>query len=146
MANKRDLSDIKCIVVHNTSNYEMNAQELKNYLKTDNSTRMCHYLVDDKEILEVVPLDEIAWNTGVAFDYGNLYGIAIEIVSKENVSEYLIGEQKAVDLIKELMERFNLTKEDIFFHRDFCRDINCPANILQIYGNKKNFIDKYFGG
>lgn len=141
----RQLSDIKCIVIHNTNNYEMNARQLLNWLKKENTTsQSCHYLVDDKNAVKVMPIDYVAWNTGVAYDYGNLNGIAIEICSNVDKEKYLLAEQRAVNLIKELMKEYHLTTDDIFFHRDFCKDINCPANILSIYGNKKNFLEKYF--
>lgn len=141
----RDLSDIKCIVIHNTSNYQMNAKQLLKWLENENTTsKSCHFIVDDKCVVKAMPLDYVAWNTGVAYDTGNMNGIAIEICSNMDNEKYLSGEQRAVKLIKKLMKEYHLTKDDIFFHRDFCKDINCPANILSIYESKKNFISKYF--
>lgn len=141
----RDLSDIKCIVIHNTSNYQMSARQLLKWIEKENKTsQSCHFLVDDKNVIKVMPLDYVAWNTGVAYDVGNMNGIAIEICSCMNHEQYLLAEQRAIKLIKKLLKEYHLTKDDIFFHRDFCKDIYCPANILSIYGNKKNFINKYF--
>lgn len=103
----------------------------------------CHYLVDANEVRQVMPLSYSVWHTGNAYDFGNLNTIAIEICSHHDKSIYLQAEQRAVALVKELMERYHLSSSDIFFHNDFT-GVNCPANILQEYGCKKNFINHYF--
>ena len=140
----RKLEDIKCIVIHNTGS-DLSARQIFDYLENKSQdSRGCHFIVDDVETLEVMPLDYSVWHTGVAYDYGNLYGIAIEICSNQDNEKYLKGQDKAIELIKKLMEEHNLTKKDIYFHNDFLQDYNCPSTILQIYKTKKNFIDKFF--
>lgn len=132
---------IKGIVIHNTNNQGWSAERLEQWLEAENKTSAsCHFLVDHKEIRQVMPLDWSVWNTGMGMDFGNLHCIAIEICSNPNNTLYLKGQQRAIELIKDLMKKFNLTKDDIYFHRDFQPNVNCPAQIIKLYGNKQNFL------
>lgn len=134
-------SKIKGIVIHNTNNQYMNAKQLENWLENECETSSgCHYLVDNKSIIQVMPDDWSVFNVGNGMQFGNLDCIAIEICSNPNNQIYLEGEQKAIKLIKKLMKKYHLTKDDIFFHRDFQPNINCPAQIIKRYKNKKAFI------
>lgn len=141
----RNLTDIDCIVIHNTHRNDMSARELKNWLENECQTsQACHYFVDDKEVVEVMPLDYVAWNTGKSYDRGNMNGIAIEICSNLDHSKYIKGEERAIKLIKKLMKEYNISVDNIFFHNEFLRNSDCPINILQLYKTKENFINKYF--
>lgn len=144
---KRSENDINCIVIHNTNNYENNAEQLENWLENECKTSQgTHYLVDDKEVRQVMPLDYGVYSTGKGKDYCSMHSIAIEICSNLNNDLYLWGQENAIALIKELMKKYNITKEELYFHIDFNSKFYCPANILNLYGNKKNFLDKFFGG
>lgn len=133
-------ADIKGIVIHNTNNQNYSAERLEKWLTESKTSAGCHFLVDDKEIRQVMPLDWSVWNTGMGMDFGNLNCISIEICSSPSNIKYLAGQFKAIELIEELMERYNFTKSDIYFHRDFNPYVNCPAQILKLYGNKRNFL------
>lgn len=134
-------ADIKGIVIHNTNNQGWSAERLERWLSEECKTSQgCHFLVDCIEIRQVMPLDWSVWNTGMMMDFGNLHCISIEICSNPNEEEYLAGQSKAIDLIENLMHDFNLTKKDLYFHRDFNPTTNCPAQILKLYGNKNNFL------
>lgn len=140
-------AEIKGIVIHNTNNQQWSAERLEKWLEEENKTSAsCHFLVDYKEVRQVMPLTWSVWNTGVGMDFGNLHCIAIEICSNPSEELYERGESKAVELIKELMQKYNLTISDVFFHRDFNPTINCPAQLLRKYGNKKNFIERRLNG
>ena len=134
-------SKIKGIVIHNTNNQYMSAKELENWLENENKgSNGCHYLVDHKEVRQTLPDDWSCFNVGNGLSFGNLDCIAIEICSNPNNKLYLQGEQRAIKLIKKLMKKYNLTTDDIYFHRDFQPNINCPAQILKRYKSKKVFI------
>ena len=134
-------SKIKGIVIHNTNNQQMSAEELENWLENEcKYSSGCHYLVDYKEVRQVLPDDWSCWNTGMGMSFGNIDCIAIEICSNPNTELYLQGQERAIELIKDLMEKYHLTKNDIFFHRDFQHNVNCPAQILYRYGTKANFL------
>lgn len=137
-------NEVKCIVIHNTGNKLPNAKSyFKYFSKEDKTNAGCHYLVDDKEIIEVMPEDYSVYHTGKGVDYACKYGIAIEIVSNIDDDIYKKGQDRAISLIKQLMEKYSLTINDIYFHNDFA-NIYCPKDILMIYGNKQNFLRKEF--
>ena len=134
-------ADIKGIVIHNTNNQKASAEDLEKWLSEECKTSQgCHFLVDHKEVRQVMPLDWSVWNTGMGYDFGNLRCISVEICSNPNNILYLQGQSKAIDLIESLMHDFNLTKKDLYFHRDFNPYVNCPSQILKLYGNKSNFL------
>lgn len=134
-------ADIKGIVIHNT-NSTLSAAELEKWMLKSKTSQGCHFIVDHKEIRQVMPLDWSVWNTGMGYDFGNLHCISIEICSHPDIRKYKAGQNKSIELIEKLMHDFNLTKKDIYFHRDFNKSVNCPATILSLYGNKKNFLEK----
>lgn len=134
-------ADIKGIVIHNTNNQTWSAERLEKWMAEECvSSQGTHFLVDHKEVRQVMPLDWSVWNTGGGMDFGNTKCIAIEICSNPNNTLYLQGQERAIELIRDLMKQFNLTKDDIYFHRDFQPNVNCPAQILKLYRTKSNFL------
>ncbi len=133
-------AEIKGIVIHNT-NTPQTAAEVYEWIKNDSLTsKGCHFLVDHKEVIQVMPTDRTAWSTGMGCDFGNMHCIAVEVVSNLNTDLYMQGQSRAIMLIESLMDEFNLTKKDIYFHRDFKPYVNCPAQILAIYKTKSAFL------
>ncbi len=126
------------ITIHNT-NTDLTVDECYQYLLDSTSSNGTHYLVDYEKIIECIPLDRAVFHTGKGYDYGNLQTIAIEIVSNINNEKYKQGQDRAVQLIKELMEEYNLTEHNLYFHNDF-ENVYCPSDILTLYGDKKTFI------
>lgn len=142
---QRNKEDVKIIVLHNTGNYEMSARDLYKWLNEESTTSQgTHFIIDHNEIIEIMPVEEWGvYHTGKGKDFAAKYGIAIEICSNLNTDKYLQGEQKAMELVKSLIKKYHLTKNDIYFHQDFNNTIHCPNDILNIYGNRKNFINNY---
>lgn len=135
---------VKGITIHNTGN-NLSAKENKKYLKENGKLNYCHFLVDEEGALKTQSLKKMAYHTGKGFDRGNMNTIAIEICRSTGDDEtYFEAEKKAVELIKELMEKYSLTTKDIYFHRDFNHATYCPHKILSVYRNKRAFIEKYF--
>lgn len=132
--------EVKGIVIHNTNNQRASAADLEKWMIKNNTSQGTHFIVDHTEVRQVMPLDWSVWNTGKGMDFGNLHCISIEICSNPNNRLYLQGQSKAIDLIENLMHEFNLTKKDLYLHRDFNPNTNCPSQILSMYGNKKNFL------
>lgn len=133
----------KGIVIHNT-HINRSVKECEALMMNAKDSRGTHYFVDDTEIIQMMPTDWSCFNTGQGNDFGNTECISIEICSNLNTQKYMKGEQRAVQLIKSLMEEFGLTTDDLYFHRDFDRTVNCPADILRIYKTKKEFTRRYF--
>ena len=144
---KRDLSDVKGICIHNTTNY---LDDVEKYIADLNAGKRdlvaCHYVVNQNGVSDVLPIDYGVYHTGKLLGYGDRYTICVLICSNLNNDLYLQGQDKAIELIKELMGTYNITKDELYFHIDFNSKFYCPANILNLYGNKKNFLDKFFGG
>lgn len=137
--------EIKGITIHNTGREE-SAKDLFDIIENkDNSSSGCHFLIDEKDIIEVMPLSWCAFHTGKAKDYGNNNTIAIEICrSQANDELYLKAQKNAIKKIKSLMKEYSLTIDNIYFHKDFNQRTYCPHKILDIYKNKENFIKEVF--
>lgn len=136
----RKEADIKGITIHETG-MEISASDLCNYLDTENKTSQgCHYLVDDTEIVQVMPDDWSVYHTGKAIDWGCKYTIAIEICSSPSDSRYLKAEDNAIKLIHILQDKYHIPTNMIFFHNDFNERTYCPKTLLDKYGNSKQFI------
>lgn len=132
------------IIIHNT-NSDMTALELFDWLENVNKgSNACHFLVDHNGVIEVIPLDWKLWTTGKGNDWAFNNCIAVEICSSRNDEDYLEGERIAVNLIKNLMDTYGLTTDDIYFHIDFNERTYCPKDILDRYVKKKNFIERYW--
>lgn len=137
------LEDVKCIIIHNTSS-NLSAKEIEDYLRDECLTSQgCSYVCDHNEVRQIMPDDWGVYNTGNGKDYSAMYGIAIEICSNNDDSLYFEGEAKAIELIKELMNKYNIPRSEIYFHSDFSPRVYCPADILRIYKTKKNFLDTF---
>lgn len=135
---------IRGITVHNTGN-RWNALENMDWMETTMSSAGTHFFVDDKEIIQAMPLDWCVFHTGMGVDWACKYTIAIEICqSQSEMRIYRKAEERAVNLMKDLMEEYHLTTKDIYFHNDFNRHTYCPHRILEQWGSKKQWIGGNF--
>ena len=135
--------EIKGITIHNTGN-NLSANDLYLLLKKRGSLNLCHYLVDEKDVIQTLPEDVQASHTGRGYDFGNRYTVAIEICrSTCDKQLYLKAEKNAVKLIKKLMKKYKLNNNDLYFHLDF-NDTRCPHRALEIHKDKGGFINAYF--
>lgn len=138
-------NEAKGIIIHNTNYHGKSAEWIEKWMKVTETDKGCHFLVDHKEVRKVMPLNWSVYNVGNGMAFGNTDCIAIEICTNPSTKLYLEGEAKAIELIEELMAKYHLTKNEIFFHRDFDPNINCPAQILSLYGTKAKFLAKMKG-
>lgn len=133
---------VKGITIHNTNN-ELSARENYEMLLKKQKLNLCHYLVDEIEVINNYSEENEASHTGKGYDFGNRYTLAIEICrSQDNEELYLKAQDNAIKLIKELMKKYNLTKDDLYFHIDFNPQSRCPHRILEIYKTKEEFINE----
>lgn len=137
----RTENDIKCIVIHNTGNTYQSAKQLAKWFEEECRTSQgCTYLVDHEEVIQLLPDEWAVYNTGKGKDYACQYGIAIEICDNLNDELYQEGEDRAVELIKDLMKRYNILTDDVFFHKDFNPTTYCPHIMLDRYGCSQSFV------
>lgn len=117
---------VRYIVIHNTANPNSTAQNERDYLvnPTNVSSTSFHIVIDEHEIIEAIPTNEVAFHAG-AWE-GNQRGIGIEICESEH---YAKAEFNAVKLTAYLMKHYHLPIEAVKTHHDFSGK-NCPRLIL----------------
>lgn len=137
----RETKDILGITIHETNNYEMNAQQLHDYLDNECKTSQgVHYICDAEQTVQVMPDEWAVYHTGKGNDFGCRYTIAIEICSYYSDAEYLKAEDRAISLIYDLQKKYHIPMNMIFFHKDFNELTHCPNRIIDAYGTSKNFV------
>ena len=132
------------IVVHETAN-DASAQNEIAYMSRNDKESSFHFAVDDKQIVQGIPLDRNAWHAGDGNGKGNREGIAVEICYSK-----LGGErwQKAVDnaaqFIAELLKERGWGVDRVTKHQDYSGK-KCPHRILSDYGwnNFVNLVSNY---
>ena len=117
---------IQYIVIHNTANEQSSAQNERDYLVNENNTASTSFniVVDDKEIIEAIPVTEVAFHAGTS--EGNQKGIGIEICESGN---YQVAEANAAKLTAYLLKKYHLPIEAVKTHHDFSGK-DCPRKIL----------------
>lgn len=117
---------IKYIVIHNTANKQSSAQNEVDYLtnRGNTSSTSFHMAVDDHEIVEAIPVTEMAFHAGT--NEGNQYGIGIEICESGNFEK---AEANAAKLTAYLMKQYNVPLSGVKTHHDFSGK-DCPRLIL----------------
>lgn len=120
------------IVVHNTANDAPAANEIK-YMQSNNNQTSFHFAVDDKEIIQGLPLDRNAWACGDGVNgEGNRKGIQVEICySKSGGVRFENAEKNAAKLIAMLLKERNWDISRVKKHQDFSGKY-CPHRTLQV--------------
>ena len=120
------------IVVHNTAN-DASAQNEIAYMIRNNEEKSFHYAVDDKEVVQGIPENRNAWHAGDDNDgKGNREGIAIEICySKSGGSKFTKAEENAVELIVDILKRYNWGINKVTKHQDYSNKY-CPHRTLDL--------------
>lgn len=127
------------IVVHNTANDASARNEIK-YMTNNNTSTSFHYAVDDKEIVQGIPENRNGWHAGDGQGKGNREGIAIEICySKSGGERFNKAEDNAVELIIDILNRYNWNIEKVTKHQDYSGKY-CPHRTLDLGWDR--FIDK----
>ena len=123
----------KYIVIHETANTKAgaNADAHYNYWNTSNSAKAsAHFVVDDKKIIQLLPLDVKAWHVGDNKGYSDITNnnsIGIEICVNSD-GNYDIAFQNAVALTKQLMTELNIPIDRVVRHFD-ASGKNCPESM-----------------
>lgn len=120
------------IVVHNTAN-DASARNEVYYMIRNSSSTGFHYAVDDKEIVQGIPEHRNAFHAGDGNKgKGNREGIAIEICySKSGGERFAKAELKAIDLIVDILKRYNWGIEQVTKHQDYSGKY-CPHRTLDL--------------
>jgi N-acetylmuramoyl-L-alanine amidase len=104
--------DIKCpydmdaeyITFHNTAN-DASANAEVNYMIGNNNEVSFHFAIDDKEVVQALPLNRNAWHTGDGGKGdGNRKSIGVEVCySKSGGDKYKKAEELAIKFIAQLL-------------------------------------------
>ncbi|MFQ7546709.1 MAG: N-acetylmuramoyl-L-alanine amidase, partial [Turicibacter sp.] len=118
------------IVVHNTAN-DATAQNEVKYMISNNNQVSFHFAVDDKEIVQGLPLDRNAWACGDGGNgKGNRKGIQIEICySKSGGARFENAEKNAAKFIAQLLKERGWGVDKVKKHQDFSNKY-CPHRTL----------------
>lgn len=130
----------KWIVIHETGNTDKGANAtahssyLKNVTKAKTPYVSWHFTVDDKQIIQHIPEDEVTWNAG---DWntnrengGCARGISIELCINSD-GDFNKTMANAYELVAYLMKKWNLGANVggiVRQHWEFSKK-NCPQNI-----------------
>lgn len=124
------------IVVHNTANDASAANEIK-YMQSNNSQVSFHYAVDDKEVVQGIPMNRNAWHAGDGADgKGNRKGIAIEICySRSGGARFTAAEQNAAQFVATLLKSYGWGIDRVTKHQDYSGKY-CPHRTLDLGWNR----------
>lgn len=140
---KRDTKNIKYIVIHYTGNDGDSDEGNSKYFKNNIVKASAHYFVDDDSITQSVPDNYVAYSvggsrysdyktTGGAKYYGkcnNSNSISVELCdSVKNGKVYPNKKtiENALELIKELMKKYDIPASNVIRHFDV-NGKKCPA-------------------
>ena len=119
------------IVVHNTANDASANNEIK-YMITNSNETSFHFAVDDKEVVQGIPLNRNAWHAGDGHGKGNMQGIAIEICySKSGGDRFIKAEQNAAKFIAQLLKERGWGVDKVTKHQDYSGKY-CPHRTLDM--------------
>lgn len=118
------------ITIHNTANDASAANEIS-YMTGNSESTSYHFAVDDKEVIQGIPLDRNAWHSGDGTNgTGNRKSIAIEICySKSGGERYRAAEELAIAFAAQLLKERGWEIDRIRKHQDW-NGKYCPHRIL----------------
>lgn len=135
---KKKLRKLKAIVVHWTANKGKgaNAMANRNYFNSTTRSASAHYIVDDSNIIQCIPDDEVAYHVG-AKSYRpkgiklmegvyspNWFTIGIEMCVNAD-GNFGKTEENTINLICYLMKKYGLDTSDLIRHYDVTGK-DCP--------------------
>lgn len=138
----RSIRKLKGIVMHWTANTGKGADAIanRNYFNINTRGASAHYVVDDHQIIQCVPDNEIAWHVG-----SNKYTAIGQSIQERpyGPNYFLIGIEmcvnsdgdwgrtyiNAVQLAAYLLKKYGLTTNALYRHYDITGK-NCPAMML----------------
>ena len=127
------------------------ARNNASYFKNTYRGASAHYFVDDNEIVQVVEDTDIAWHCGNDVYYcgaRNSNSLSIEMccykMKNGNLNITAGVEEKAIELAKELIKKYNIKIENVVRHYDVTKK-NCPAPMVSDVERWNNFKKKLQG-
>ncbi|APA04045.1 N-acetylmuramoyl-L-alanine amidase [Bacillus velezensis] len=118
------------ITIHNTANDASAANEIS-YMTGNRESTSYHFAVDDKEVIQGIPLNRNAWHSGDGTNgTGNRKSIAVEICySKSGGARYRAAETLAIKFVAQLLKERGWGIDRVRKHQDW-NGKYCPHRIL----------------
>ena len=128
----------QAIIIHNSATPNGTARALNNALHNSKEYKSWHFSVDDKDIIESLPLNRNAFATGDgAYGFGNRTGIQIEIAKdndNDSQDEWKKARENGARLASELLYKYGLSIDCLKKHQDYKMTSGnykyCPHKIL----------------
>jgi len=120
------------VTIHNTGNSKRDADANMHTEYVDNVTDRYvswHFTVDDKEIIQELPIIENGWHAGDGRGIGNMKSIGIEICENEGIN-WTKAKENAVKLIVFLLNSVTTLKLDPIVPHQKWSGKYCPHKIL----------------
>lgn len=142
-------SAVKFLVIHYTGNNGDTAEGNCKYFKNTVREASAHYFVDEDSICQSVRDTDTAWHCGTRGAYyhktcRNANSIGIELCSRKHGNTYYFLEEtieRAAELARELMEKYNIPIENVVRHYDVTHKI-CPAPFVHDEAAWDNFKER----
>lgn len=134
------------IVIHETDNWSENANAEAHQYWWDHdpyARSSVHFVVDDKETIQLLPIDAFAYHVGDNVNFSNIKNhnsIGIEICVNED-GNYEIARKRAILLVKYLMKTLNMSSETVVRHKD-ASNKDCPSTMIKYPELWKDFKDR----
>ncbi|MFB4471789.1 N-acetylmuramoyl-L-alanine amidase family protein [Oceanobacillus caeni] len=119
----------KYITFHNTAN-DASAENEISYMINNNNQVSYHFAVDDKEVVQGIPLNRNAWHCGDGNGSGNRQSIGVEVCySKSGGEKYRKAEKLAIKFIAQLLHERGWGIDRVKKHQDWSGKY-CPHRVL----------------
>lgn len=130
------------ITIHSTGNPKSTAKNEADYVcKNSDRSASYHFVCDDREIIQVLPINEVAWHAGDGRNgAGNRQSIAIEICESGNRKKAV---DNAIDLTRWLMKETGIDHINVVQHY-YWTEKNCPRILRDPDQIKDNINWAYF--
>ena len=128
------------LTIHSTGNLTSTARDERLWLTNTANTNAhagWHIVVDDREAIEAIPLNEVAWHAGDgAAGAGNRFSIGIEICESGDRTKTI---DNVARVVAALLREYGLPLSSIRQHHEWNRK-NCPR-ILRSNGLWQEFLE-----
>jgi N-acetylmuramoyl-L-alanine amidase len=118
-----------CLTIHSTGNSRSNAKNERAWLtnKSNNRTASYHLVVDEKEMIECIPLNESAWHSTDGNGVGNRKTIGMEICESGNREKTL---NNAISAAAKILKDNGWGVSKLRRHHDWYRAKKCPRILI----------------
>lgn len=126
------------LTIHSTGNPSSTARNEANWLENPSNTRAAsfHYVVDDKECIQTIPNNEVAYHSGNS--NGNNSSLSLEICESGNREKTI---KNAVEVTVQILKKYGWNVSHLRQHKDWSGK-DCPRILLHPESLWNNFVNE----